>query len=184
MPRPKPDPEVVAEAVRHVRAGATLEAVAKAVGVTGATISRWVSASKAPPATAVPPDVQARAAALVKKADAPPPPPAAPVEDECADDAPALEQVRALIRRMNRAAREAERDPAGPNWAVVNRSLAALTRIMPTLKQLEKIEQESEDRITIPRAELERAEAEIEARILTLTGGPVRCGDCRKKLLG
>jgi hypothetical protein len=181
MARPPHDPELVAECIRLVRAGNSVREVAAAAGVSFASVARWArEADKAP---AVPEDVKARAKRLVERSAAPAEP-ATPPPPEVPDDAPALEQVRGLIRWLNHARREAERDPAGPQWAVVQRTLSAIARIMPTLKQLEQIEAQNHDVVTISKADLTKAEAEIERRILALTGGPIYCGDCRMKLFG
>lgn len=180
MARPPHDPDLVAECVRLVRAGNSVREVARAAGVSFASVARW--AREAPPA--VPSDVTARAKRLVEKSQATESPTIAAPPPEVPDDAPALEQVRGLVRRLNHVMREAERDPAGPQWAVVQRTLSAMARIMPTLKQLEQLESQNHDVVIIARADLEKAEAQIDKRILALTGGPIYCGECRMKLFG
>jgi hypothetical protein len=177
MPRKAPNPEVVAEAVRLVRAGTSLRDVAEAAGVSYATIKRWADAAPPPEATAAAADVKARARKLVDRTPAEPPPvdPMAGV-----DENDSLAFARAQRRAYLLAAKQAQ---AEGSHAVAQRAHRDAAQMSILIARLEKQAQDG-DAITISRADLERAKATIDARILALTSGPIFCGECRKKLFG
>lgn len=170
---------MIAEAVRLVKAGNSLREVADAAGVSHMSVARWVKDATPAPA-GVPADVKARAQRLVKKADAvAPPPPVDPMAGVDENDSLAFAKAQRRAYLQAAAAAQAEGSHAAAQRA--HRDAAQMSIL---IARLEKAQAAEGDEVRIPRAELERAEAEIEARLLTLTGGPVLCGECRRKLFG
>jgi hypothetical protein len=179
MPRPKPDPDLVALAVSGIRAGSSYRDVAEVAGVSAATVKRWVdAAAQAPAAPAVPADVQARARRLVERTSAP------DVDDgpdplEGVDPNDSLAYARAMraaaIRNANIARREG-------NHTAAQRAMRDAAGMAPLIARLERDAREDTGILRLSVAELEQDTLRARERLEAMCERPLLCAKCSREL--
>ncbi len=169
MPKAKPDPDRVAQARELIALGASLREAGHTLGVSAPTIKRWIEAD-APPTPSIPP------AALPAHMQ----PPEAPAPLVAVDPDDTIAFVKQLIREQ-RAAIHEDRSQ-GARGTAVSSSVAALEKLVKTLKQLEDGERKAADGVLIPTAEVERIQASLAERIKANCARPLMCASCSRSL--
>jgi hypothetical protein len=178
MPRPKPDPEIVAEAVRLVRAGSSTRDVAEAIGVTATTIQRWVAAAPPPAAPAVPADVQARAARLVERAPATEPDDG-PDPLEGVDPNDGLAYAKAMRAAAVRNATIARREG---NHTAAQRAMRDAANMAPLIARLERDARSDEGVLRLSVADLEQDTQKARELLVAICDRPLLCAKCSREL--
>ena len=168
MPRPQPDPELVAETLKLLAAGVSLADAADVAGVSPSAVRKWAQARKK----------EAQAGGL----DSTPPPahmaPPAPVDAvEVGDD------LAAGFRRiMNRALKRSAAAEAAGNFGAAQKDSRDAVATAAIIARVEK--QAPPGSISVTAAQFAAAEADLDSRLAALAerGGVLRCADCNRAL--
>ena len=182
MPRPKADPQLVAQAIELVRIGCSYRDAGQTLGVTAPTVMRWVKEAES-----VPPPREPSAPPPAPPSAAPPPavtlpahmapPPAVPFEPVNTTDP--IELVRQLIREQH-AAIQADRQSGNTRGAASN--AATLERLVKSLKQMENAARGEGDGIRVSNAELARVRDSLAERVTAICNRPLLCAQCSREL--
>jgi transposase-like protein len=170
----KIDPRVRDAAVELVRSGASLDDAAEAAGAHKASVRRWCTAAGVTPAGSIPEPFARREAARVE--------PGAPeVEDDAApEDRDTLEQVRRMVRDLEKLARRAAKDH---NHRAAQQYLSNAAKLVPAIARLEDRALEDDGALHISRAEVDQARDVVRERFAAIAArGKLRCADCARKL--
>jgi hypothetical protein len=171
----KIDPRVRDAAVELVRSGASLDDAAEAAGAHKASVRRWCTAAGVTPAGAIPEPFARREAARDATDDAP------EVEDDPPpEDRDTLEQVRRMVRDLEKLARRAAKDH---NHRAAQQYLSNAAKLVPAIARLEGRALEDDGALHISRAEVDQARDVVRERLTAIAArGELRCADCARKL--
>lgn len=174
MPKPKADPELVAQARELVAMGASLREAASTLGVSAPTIKRWLDA----PAPAEP--LPAPSSAPPPPADLPAhmkPPEAPPIVPlDTSDPRRMVEQLIGDIYSMIQSNR------ASGDTRQMGSLAATVSKLSVTMRQLDAQAQSAADGITVSAAEVARIEASLAERIKAICNRPLLCAECSREL--
>lgn len=169
MPRPKPDPELVALVLEAVRAGGSCREVAVEAGISQMTVQRWAKAAGVKAAEPTPEHMRPAE-----------PEPEAPDLVQGEGNAATLAFTRAMQANLLRMSRTAEKSG---NFASAQKAARDAAGLAAVIARLELGASADSDVLRISRNELRTAEATIEARLQALADrGPIRCADCARAL--
>lgn len=179
MPPKKPSPRRVAAAVHAVNVGGrSLRDVAEEYGTSYVTVLRWVNKAKlgAKPKAKADPPWKGLTSSLAERSA----PPEDAEDEEPAEEATLLEQVRALQRDMLSTAKAAK---GVGNMKAAQAALASAGLLANTIARIAKTEAEGADVIRVPRSTFLDAQDTVRARLaVSLSRGEMRCPDCSRAL--
>jgi hypothetical protein len=162
-----------AEAIRLLRTGMSNIEVGKQTGMSEGSVrllKKTMALESAPPAAVAP-----------VEAPAPKPAPAAvaPVEAPAPVVLDSLGRARQLQSKAFALAEAAERDG---NHTAAARALRDAGAQALLIARLEKAAALTQDAITLPREEIERAVHNVKERLQTLANVPLTCPDCGREM--
>lgn len=167
--RKPPDAETLAVVAGALADGISVRDMARTLGVTKMTISRWMRAYAETPA--------GRAAAFVKRKAAPPPAPEASPEGE--DDEPFLATLQRLMRGYTRRMRECEAIGDTTTAQKIGRDAEALAR---TIARVQKGDAANADTFSIPRADIDATMDALRERVKAILDRALLCAECSRAL--
>jgi transposase-like protein len=167
MPKPKADPELVAQARELVAMGASLREAARTLGVSAPTIKRWLEEA---PASAPPP----ASAALPAHMKPPEVPAITPLDTS--DPRKMVEQLIGDIYSM------IQHNRASGDTRQMGSLAATVSKLSVTMRQLNEAAQSAADGITVSAAEVARIEASLAERIKAICNRPLLCSECSREL--
>lgn len=169
MPRPKPDPALVAAALELLAAGCSLRDAAETLGVTEGTIRAWKKrGGGSPPAATAP-------AETVPDHMAPPTPP--PEAVEVGHDL--VGSVRAMLNRT--LTRSAAAEGAG-NYTAAQRDSRDAAALVTVLARLSRSEAEDAEVLRISRVEIGELKVSLTERVAAILNRPLLCAHCSRAL--
>jgi len=179
MPPKAPSPRRVAAAVAAATGGRSLRDVAEEYGVSYVTVLRWVNKAKpkkkAPKKSEAEPPWKGLTSSLTGRAVAE----EEEGEEEPAEGATLLEQVRALQRDMLSTAKAAK---GVGNMKAAQAALASAGLLANTIARIAKTEAEGADVFKISRADLAATEESLRKRMQTMKDRPLLCEHCSRRL--
>ena len=185
MPRPQPDPDLVAETLKLLAAGVSLADAAEVAGVSASAVRKWAHARKkaaldAGLASARRGEIKPMGD-FAKYVDSSPPPahmaPPAPVEAvEVGDDLAA--GFRGI---MNRALKRSAAAEAAGNFSAAQKDSRDAVATAAIIARVEK--QSAPGSISVTAAQFAASEADLDARLAALAEREgLRCADCNRAL--
>lgn len=170
MARPKLDPEIRAEVIKHLDAGVAPGEIARALkGIVSLRMITYIAKERRD-------SISARAARLAEKSAENAPADAAPLEDASTTTP---EKLRKMIASLWRRADAAER--AG-NYTQATQLARSATDAMNTLLRAEQSETADADVFKISMREIDTAMFGVRERVRTILERPLLCAECSRAL--
>lgn len=184
MPRNAPPADAVQYALDGIKAGRSLEDLARDItaggySVTKMTVSRWRDKYGGAPQQ---PKPGALAADLGKRAEAraaAPAEPEAPPVDAVTSQEDALAFTRRMLADTLKRAKDAE---VVGNYSAAQRAGRDASALVTVLARLEKTTADEDDAVRVSRKEIDETMAQLEERMRAICDRPLLCSECSREL--
>jgi transposase-like protein len=170
VPKPKADPELVAQARELIAMGASLREAARTLGVTAPTIKRWIEEAPAE-----------------KPALSPQAPPALPEHMKPPEAAPIVpldmrDQRKMIEQLINEAAESIQRNRQAGDSRQSASMMATIGKLVAEMRRLDAEARDSAEGVVISAAEAARTNEALRERIKAHTNRPLVCASCSRAL--